>query len=473
MELHQYLTSLVYIYVGEQVAFGLCLILLAQKGLRTHISLWMASNFFSALGIAASPHVLTIKSIHDMQMWGAFASLAGGICRYFAVSYRQRTFDHDRLADGIMAAALFVTPLVMVSTLAQYRLFIVCLIGGAISAACLVAVFRNPLWRTLRGLGHTLFSVGMLLSTFALLFRASNSYPFGADQAFVGASLMQVLALQTLVFISFFLQIGFVGMIMARYDRERRFSDRRGVRQSQRSSALAKRKAELANISQERLDLIQLLTHEVRQPINNAQASLQSIYWNFVRAADMPLRASHALRRAQTSLDEITLALSNVIVAGTLAGQAQNWDTEPQDAAAVLEMARLDCSADAQDLIQIAPFEPGLYVTATPILLRVALHNLLDYAAKQAAPDTIVTAAVHVDDIRLGTCFLVTCTPRDRTAYNDDLFAKHRSDDTSANASKSGLGLFIAQQVALTHHGSLTGEFDPAGNLVFELFIPA
>ena len=38
----------------------------------------------------------------------------------------------------------------------------------------------------------------------------------------------------------------------------------------------ATRKAELANISRERLDLIQLLTHEVRQPINNAQASLQS-----------------------------------------------------------------------------------------------------------------------------------------------------------------------------------------------------
>lgn len=472
MELHQYLAGLVYIYIGEQLAFGFCLILLAQKGLRTQIALWMLANLFSALGIAASPHVLTIQSIHDLQMWGAFASLAGGICRYFAVSYRQRTFDHDRLSDGLMATALFTTPLVMLSALAQYRLLVVCLIGAAISAACLVAALRNPLWRPLRGFGQTLFGVGMLISVFALLFRASTSYPFGADQAFVGSSIVQVFALQTLVFISFFLQIGFVGMIMARYDRESRFADRRAVRQNQRSGALAKRKAELAEISQERLDLIQLLTHEVRQPINNAQASLQSIYWNFVRAADMPLRANHALRRAQASLDDITLALSNVIVAGTLAGQAQSWDTEPQDAAAVLDMAKLDCSADAQDVIQIAPSEPGLFVTVAPILLRVALHNLLDYAAKQAAPGRRVAATIRVDETRMGTCFEIKFTPRDRTAYTADLFAKHRSDDTG-NGSKSGLGLFIAQQVAMTHHGSLTAQLDGEGDLVFELFLPA
>ncbi len=472
MEINQYLTSLVYIYMGEQLAFGLCLILLAQKGLRTHIVFWMLANLFSALGIAASPHVLTIKTIHDLQMWGAFASLAGGICRYFAVSYRQRTFDHDRLGDGIMAAALFATPLVMLAVLDKYLLLIVCLIGATLSIACLVAAVRNPLWRTPRGAGQTLFSVGMIISAFALLFRASTSYPLGIDRAFVGGSMVQVWALQTLVFISFFLQIGFVGMVMDRYDRENRFADRRAVRQGQRSSALVKRKAELAKTSRERLDLIQLLTHEVRQPINNAQASLQSIYWNFVRAADMPLRANHALRRAQASLDEITLALSNVIVAGTLASQPQNWKTEPQEAAAALEMAKLDCIADAQDLIQIVPSEASVYISVAPILLRVALHNLLDYAAQQAAADQQISASIHVDNDRMGVYFQIKFTPRDQNTVSEDLFAKRRSDDTSS-ASKSGLGLFIAQQVALIHHGSLTANLEPQGDLVFELFLPA
>ncbi|MFM7029296.1 MAG: sensor histidine kinase [Chakrabartia sp.] len=467
-----YLTSLVYIYIGELVAFGFCLILLAQRGLRMQIALWMLANFFSALGIAGSPHVLTVASVHDLQMWGSFASLAGGIGRYFAVSYRRNNFGHDPLADTIMSAALFATPLVMVADLAKYRLLIVCIIGAAISAACLVALFRNPLWRPLRGFGQAFFGLGMLISVFALLWRATTSYPFGADSQFVGSSLMQVLALQTLVVISFFLQIGFIGMILARYAREARFADRRAIRQSQRSRALADRRTELADISQERLELIQLLTHEVRQPINNAQASLQSIYWNFETAAGMPRKAKHALNRAQASLDDITLALSNVIVAGTLAGLQQDWDTEPQDAAAVLEMAKLDCSADAQERIRLARSEPGLFVTVAPILLRVALHNLLDYSVKQAKSGTKVNASIRVDEARLGLCFIISSTPQDRAAFGDDLFAKQRSDDRSTSP-KSGLGLFIAQQVAVTHHGSLTAALDSKDNLSFELFVPA
>ena len=62
--MNEYLASLVYIYIGELVAFSLCLILLARHGLQTQISLWIVANIFSAIGIAMAPHVLTLSLIH-------------------------------------------------------------------------------------------------------------------------------------------------------------------------------------------------------------------------------------------------------------------------------------------------------------------------------------------------------------------------------------------------------------------------
>ena len=470
--MNEYLASLVYIYIGELVAFSLCLILLARHGLQTQISLGIVANIFSAIGIAMAPHVLTISGVKDLQMWGGLASLAGGVARYLSVTYMRKSFHHDRLADGITSASLLATPLVLFDALGQYRLLVVCAIGAAISAACLIGILRNPFWKYFRGFGLMFFCVGMLLSMFALIWRAATSYPFGGDQAFVGGSSPQLAGLQLLVIMSFLLQIGFIGLIVARHGHDRRFVDRRAVRATQRSLALSRRRTEIAKLSEDRLDLIQLLTHEVRQPINNAQASLQSIHWNFARTSPMPQKAKHALGRAQSSLDGITLALSNVIVAGTLIDQQKPWDFGSQAAGAALDMAKLDCNPEVDGQIIIDPIDADLFVTASPILLRVALHNLLDHALRHAAPNTPVRATAVVDEDRLGIAFRIISQPQALCEYRQDLFTRRRPDDTSGTQ-QSGLGMFIARQVAAIHHGELNVELDETGLAHYDLFIPS
>lgn len=69
-----YLTDLAYAYLGLLIAFSIAQLFLLQQRNRVQIALWIGASFFSALGTAFAPHLLTVFSVKDFGVWG------GGLC---------------------------------------------------------------------------------------------------------------------------------------------------------------------------------------------------------------------------------------------------------------------------------------------------------------------------------------------------------------------------------------------------------
>ena len=310
----------------------------------------------------------------------------------------------------------------------------------------------------------------MALAIILLSGRIITVYPWGTDRAFAGSSSVQVFSTVAVVAVSFVLQMGFTSMLFARQAKVRVFADRRNLRAWERTENITNQSKKLTDLSEQRLDFIQLLTHEIHQPINNAQASLQSIS-SAMEHLPTPFKdAEHALERATSSLDGITLALSNVILLGTLNAGDNKWDRHPMDPFEILAMARLDCNPAQHKRIILTQPENSIFVECVPIFLRLALHNLFEYALSLAKIDSDISASIDVDDLKLGATFSIfleigqpeglALTPYYDLRFNDI----HPSSTTS-------LGVFVAERVAAYHYGDISIEQKNDDNLVFNLFI--
>jgi signal transduction histidine kinase len=281
---------------------------------------------------------------------------------------------------------------------------------------------------------------------------------------------VQVLSTTAVVAISFLLQVGFTGLLLARQAKLRVFVDRRNLRAWGRAVDITRQSKKLMDLSEQRLDFIQHLTHEVRTPINNARASLQSIS-SALEHSSAPFKgAEHAVERATASLDGITLALSNVILLGTLNAGDQKWDRRPIDAFEILAMARLDCSPAKHKRIILTQPENSIFVECVPIFLRVALHNLFEHALSLAKVDSDISASIDVDEIKFGVTLSISIEIDRLERPTLISYTDLRFSDTLPSATTS-LGVFAAERVAAYHHGNISIERKNNNNLSFKLFL--
>lgn len=270
-----YVADLTYAYIGLLGAFIAAQLLLMTRDNRVQVGLWLAASLFSALGTINTPSILNIFDVGNLSLYGILAAQVGGLFRFLALSYRKRSFNTNRLAEKFVLMSVLAIPLIAVPALSPYKLLIGSCIGVSTSAACLFAALGNPTLKFVNKQPVSLIVSATALGIGGLIYRASTAFPFSTDQVFIGASATQRLGMTSLILVSFVLQVGFTGVMAEQRQREATRKDRAAVRTRQRTQRLQERAVETARVARARLDLVQLLTHEVRQPISNAQASLQ------------------------------------------------------------------------------------------------------------------------------------------------------------------------------------------------------
>ena len=271
------MSSVDYAYLGQLIAFTICQLLLIRRDNRTQVFLWICSSILIALSLILAPHYLPTLSIRYLAPYSAFLALLGGIIRYAAIGFQTKGMFRDRPSKGLILLSIAVLPLSLFDILLDYRGLIVTLVALTITLASIQALRRNRFWTGSNQTARNVLMLGLALSAAMLSFRIFTVHPFAADTTFGGSSAVQILSEGVVVSISFFLQLGFTGMIFARQAKVSGFLDRRNLRAWSLAADLTRQSKRLESLSEQRLDFIQLLTHEVRTPINNAQASLQSI----------------------------------------------------------------------------------------------------------------------------------------------------------------------------------------------------
>jgi signal transduction histidine kinase len=130
----------------------------------------------------------------------------------------------------------------------------------------------------------------------------------------------------------------------------------------------------------------------------------------------------------------------------------------------------MDFNKEDRSRIQVNTEKAPLYVTADPILVRIALRNLLENALRYSPAGTPVSISVHENDAELGVEFHVSNIEPVADAFpKDDVFARHVRG-RSVEAAGSGMGLYITSEIAKLHGGWVRTEYGP-NTRIFRFFL--
>ncbi|MBL8340659.1 MAG: PAS domain S-box protein [Rubrivivax sp.] len=252
---------------------------------------------------------------------------------------------------------------------------------------------------------------------------------------------------------------------------------------------------ELERLAGERSHMLDLLAHEVRQPLNNASAAIQSA--GALLAAKGEQAASARLERAQGVLAEVqghvenTLALSALLAdAGGAggAGGAEGAGEADRGAAAAAVPAAPEEEADIDTVLAVAVAElpvaergrvavRRLTAARTALmdssLVRLALRNLLGNAVRHTAPGTPVQLCISDSEAPLALCIDVTDQgPGLPPELLPRLFERGNRVRHADGRTSHGLGLFIAHRALRAQGGELRLLHSGADGTAWRLVLP-
>ncbi len=207
--------------------------------------------------------------------------------------------------------------------------------------------------------------------------------------------------------------------------------------------------AELDALLAERSEMLNVLAHEVRQPLNNASAALQSAA---AALADPHSRgdAAERLQRAQGVMQAVMSGVDNTLAVAALlgSGQAPKRQDSDVDVDTLLAVAVGDMPLAERDRVHIERVAETRTASMDMGLLRLALRNLLANALRYSPPGSRVTLrvadsdqplALVLDVIDLGSGIEPELLPR--------LFERGTRGRHAGGRASHGLGLYIVRRV--------------------------
>lgn len=222
----------------------------------------------------------------------------------------------------------------------------------------------------------------------------------------------------------------------------------------------------------DRRHLLEVLAHEIRQPVHNVGGAL--------RAAAAALKASPAcgipqiadpLQQAQEVLGGMQAVLDNSLAATVLLSRAQPLLRQETELDFITALALGDLATAQRARVRVSWQTTLRSAEIEPNLARLALRNLLHNAFSHGG------AQVNVE-LRIGESAqpprLLLAVADDGVALDDRVLQRlsETAGDPSRPPARNGLGLFIASRVMALHGGELTLAAQQPRGLVATLAFP-
>lgn len=452
-------------YVGQTVAFSIGILLIGRTSNR--ILLWLLSN---ALGVVGVFFMGANASTGDTPLFSVMLNLTAVLIRGLSVSSGSLLSARNRA--GTYAATLSSLCIAAVIPLgdSEFRGLLVVL---ASITALLAGMFFLAADRRSRGLAGTLqMQVINVVLILAMSTQLAVVFPFGDEGRLFGNPQRSGFGATALVVLGTIWQIAFFSLITGRNARAGIIAARRATRLEDRSQLLRTRLSLTQDLANERLNLLRMMSHEVRQPLNNAQAALQALIGQKQSRHADAANSITVASQIQGILDDVILAISNSIIAASIIEWRRNPAILPVGANNTLDLAALDCSPEDVQRLNITRCGEDVFLYADPALLRLALRNLLANALKYSPPSSKVGVVVDLDEKRRGVTFQITNVVADPASLQGRLF-DHGVRGEGKLGEGSGLGLFMVNETARLHHGTVACWQLTPRRVTFELFIPA
>ena len=456
-----------YLLVAEFVIFSICLVIIRIKTRAVYI--WLFSNLIAILASLLTAQYISSSWKIDNSAAAALMILSSALK---ALSFTDRGFirKSNRIPSILIIISFIMAVLIFVLGETVFRLFLLSTAGILICLSAIFFLIHNKHWIGLPSLKYCVAT--LVLSALACIYILLVSYPIGSTTRFIpndSSITSQAIFLPVLFF---FFHMAFIGLIIRRQARENNFKLRKSVRIQQAASQAKINEKASAALAEERYQLLNMLTHEVRQPLNTAQATLDTISQQLRRGQTKPENIQQTVLKVQSTINAIVLSISNSILGATLITQGRPSQLHSIDLCDVAQLALFDLDPSQRARIQQKFEQPVIYADADPIILRLAIRNLLENALKYSPSGSPILFEMVTDEKKLALVIRVTNTLNDPSTLSADIFERNKRGVGSLHEG-SGLGLYIVREVAELHKGEASYHLVSGHRVAFELSIPA
>ncbi len=248
------------------------------------------------------------------------------------------------------------------------------------------------------------------------------------------------------------------------------------------SAGLRKLLEERDQMLADREDMLRLLAHEVRQPLNNASAALQSASAAIAALGDESKAGSSADRnadirrplvRAEHVLDHVIGTLNNALAAATMLTSGATEPIADTDLDTLVGLVVHDMAAEDRRRITIESNSAMRTVQVQPLLMRLALSNLLSNALAYSPSGSAVQ--LRIRDSEEPPAIVLEVTDRGDGIAEDLLprvFDKGSRGSNARARTGAGLGLYIVRRVVDLHKGSIEIVPNPPRGSIARMTIP-
>lgn len=454
-----------YFFVGHLTAFTICILMFGERNRSTDA--WVLSNILGALGMAGIAY--TEGNVTLMSAIGASLTVFSGSVKALAFTSGRLLSKRYKWGNATVLLSVVCATLIIIFPSLPYRRFV--FLSGLLftMSASLIYLQRNRKWTGLKQARYVFaaYVIGMLATLGVIAKSAFLPADFMiVDHSATGTANFLQLCIASMVF-----QLVFLTLIFGLNQRARERAYRRNARLKE---SMALKKAiheETSALADEREHLIKMLTHEVRQPLNTAQAALQSITADVAMLELKGPTIKAKLDNTVNVLNSITLSISNSLLGATLISKERKAERTSVNVCDVSQLAYLDLSVLDRTRIDLQFEQLYIYADADPIVLRLAIRNLLENAIKYSPANTPIIFTIRTDEDRLMLQFSVKNQIIHKGMLDGDIFGRNKRGVDSRYGG-DGLGLFIVTEVAAMHEGTSRFEVD-GDEVTFYLEIPA
>jgi len=233
-------------------------------------------------------------------------------------------------------------------------------------------------------------------------------------------------------------------------------------------SALAQERGRLLT---QREDMLAMLAHEVRQPLNNASAALQSAAQALLQGEAERESAALRVQRASAVIAHVTGLLDNTLADAVLLNEGAAARRQDIEIDVLVALTLGDIPPARRPRVRYERMTATRTASLDLGLIRLALRNLLVNALACAPDHTPVILQVSDTDDPLELIIEVRDQgPGIEPALRERLFS--RGVRGSASSSGHGLGLYIVRRVMQMHGGKVEVIDHDGPGITMRLTIP-
>jgi signal transduction histidine kinase len=227
---------------------------------------------------------------------------------------------------------------------------------------------------------------------------------------------------------------------------------------------------ELERLLTERSEMLDVLAHEVRQPLNNASAAMQSATSTLVLPQDLGTRDS--LRRASAVLNRVLSNIDNTLAVAALLADPQALRREDTDIDLLVRLCIDDMPEAQVHRLNIQRHTATRTAAMDLGLMRLALRNLMSNALRHSGNEGPITVRIADSDEPLALVIdVIDQGPGVDAALMPRLFERGARGRLADGERSHGLGLYIVKRVMELHGGSVQAINRPGHGLTMRLVI--